>query len=98
MALKLKFWMTTRKCRKKSRSNFAALASAAYAKPNKQGGNNQPQQTFDEEKQKSRHAEAFNPFMEKTRLVLVFVFLHFYLKITFLLAVFKLSVYKFVQL
>ncbi len=90
MALKLKFWMTTRKCRKKSRSNFAALASAAYAKPNKQGGNNQPQQTFDEEKQKSRHAEAFNPFMEKTRLLLFFVFLHFYLKNNFFACSFQI--------
>jgi len=56
--------MTTRKCRKRSRSNFATLISAAYAKPDKHGGNNQPQQTFDKEKQKSHHAKAFNPFSE----------------------------------
>ena len=80
----------TKCCRKRSRIKkirnlfarvktvkFAAFISAAYSEPNKHGGNNQPQQTFDKEKQEARHAEAFYPFGGAFQLGLNFVFLHF---------------------
>lgn len=75
---------------------FTILNPELQSEISKQRGNHYPYyNAFNEKKQKTRYAEAFNPSGEKIHLFSVLAFLHFNLKITCLLAHFKLSDYKF---